>query len=150
MSEVERKYTVFQEAGRGRKKCGGCEVFVGVRTNTCPQCGHVFQKSEKSEPVKPEPLDVEPQQEPRAQTATTTERPKNGAQLITIPAGRCPVPLPSSSADDVLAWSEAVREKCRPKVELTTEALQYWVRDFFGYGTPDHRAAVAHLAEQEP
>ena len=36
-------------AGKGRKQCGGCKEFVGVRTQNCV-CGWNFQTGQKEEP----------------------------------------------------------------------------------------------------
>jgi len=41
---------------RGKKVCPGCNEELGVRTLTCPECGHSFRKKEKIQP-KPEPVE---------------------------------------------------------------------------------------------
>lgn len=33
--------STYTEAGRGRKQCPACQIYIGVRSNTCV-CGHLF------------------------------------------------------------------------------------------------------------
>lgn len=41
-------------AGRGKKVCPQCKIYVGVRTQACASCGHVFAaKAQKTEVVVP-------------------------------------------------------------------------------------------------
>lgn len=43
----------YSEGGIGRKKCGGCPVFVPARSHSCPDCGYVFPSKLSAEYVAP-------------------------------------------------------------------------------------------------
>jgi len=34
--------------GRGRKQCTSCKLYIGVRSKTCPSCGHEFTAADKA------------------------------------------------------------------------------------------------------
>ena len=50
---------------RGKKTCPGCGKDLGLRTLTCPSCGHEFRKKEnKPKKEKPKKEIKEPKEEP--------------------------------------------------------------------------------------
>jgi len=59
---------------RGKKTCPGCGKDLGLRTLTCPSCGHEFRKKEKKPAKeKPEKKIEEPKEEPKKEPVTEVE-----------------------------------------------------------------------------
>ena len=69
-------------------------------------------------------------------------RPSTGDGSILTPAGKCPVKLDSTDPEVVQEWSRRVKATDN---RLSREAIAYYVREFFSYGTAEHMAVLKVL-----
>lgn len=135
----------WSEKGPGRKQCPGCEKYIGVRSASCPACGHEFPKREKVLKL-PKPRQVE------SNAATNTPKPKStnrttddGRPFLCIPAGKCPVELEDTSEHSVRSWMKDLEAK-HPEFQLTAECYRYWARNIVGFGTERYREVDAVIS----
>ncbi len=145
--------------GRGRKHCPGCQLYIGVRSSVCPECGHNFKGVESSPKEVKETKPLPPKREALRQLTEETEKvgykeleeDSEDCHLfaVAIPSGLCPVELTASDEETVTFWAQQVRRHCRASKSwsLTDEALVYWVRQFFPYGTAEYKQAISNFKE---
>ena len=107
LNSVDRKKPVkprskYHRAGKGRKHCPNCDVYVGVRTLIC-ECGHEFVKGE-SKPFQSvaeknqrfaEPISDEDLRYALALGLT------HGCTMVYAGAGPCPARLGSTNPQDL-------------------------------------------------
>ena len=68
-------------------------------------------------------------------------------QIIT-PAGKCPVALKGIDQESVQKWAQAVIDVgLQSNRQYMPSALQYWVREFYEYGTDDHEQVCQIIDE---
>ena len=129
--------SLADKPGRGRKECPSCHKYPGVRSKTCPGCGHVFVSKPAKKVEGKVLVKVKTKSEPKeaAETETlsmggVTLRP--GEFAVTTPRGKCPVQLESTEREAVEVWMKEVRE-AYSEGALTSEALSYWARTMYPY-----------------
>lgn len=130
----------WNEAGKGRKQCPACKVYVGVRASKC-KCGHIFgeqkatakaqvTKSKKSKKKIKAAKETPPPEEVKERS--------NFFVVLSTPSKQCPVELASVSKKDVLEWATEIVEFHRNRNEmLRVEALKYYVRYFHPFYTDE-------------
>lgn len=141
--------SVWKEAGRGRKKCGGCQLYIGVRSSKCPDCGFIFSKRvEADSAINSDGLDNEDTLSLKKQSSAdkkkkvvdnkesepTLDKSDFGRKKyrVLIPAGYPPVKLSSSNDSDVEEWVKAVCAAGEEKYQIfTPDAMQYYARYYF-------------------
>jgi len=138
---------VADKAARGRKHCPKCDKYPGVRSNTCPNCGYLFVVSEKpkeSDSIKIKikiakdiSVDDETSQDTSSRDKEEVKKISapgyiQGQDYVLIPAGKCPVSLDGQSINEIRVWMKAVRDVYNQGY-LSTEALCYWVRNFYPF-----------------
>lgn len=68
-------------------------------------------------------------------------------QIIT-PAGKCPVALMGTDRESVEKWAHAViKVGLQANRQYMPSALQYWVREFYDFGTDDHEQVCQIIDE---
>lgn len=144
---------VFEEAGRGRKLCSGCQKYIGIRTRKCPNCGKVDDNMAVPSPRavvreigKVDDNMVVPS--PRAVVQQGREIGERRLLSVSTPAPHvmpCPK-LNGDSYEEVSQWAAKVMETGYKEDRLfTLPALQYYVREFFEYGSNQYRQVCEHL-----
>lgn len=74
--------------------------------------------------------------------APVTVRPATGDGSVLTPAGKCPVKLDSIDPEVVQEWARRVKATDN---RLSRGAIEYYVREFFSYGTAEHTAVLKVL-----
>jgi hypothetical protein len=139
MSEAEeRKPTVFDGPGRGRKQCQNCQSYVGVRNKTCPVCGTAFANKYAQRTVKVAKLSKPKKAEAETKETKPTMRipegidPNRVTHRILIPAGKCPAKLESADREAIEAWIKEIESVYAKRHEiLMPEGYRYYARYFF-------------------
>jgi len=73
-----------------------------------------------------------------------------GAAII-APAGKCPVKLTGTDFDTVRQWAGAiVAHYAGNGQKIAQSGVEYFVREFYPYGTPRHQAVIAFLQPPAP
>lgn len=142
--------SIWKEPGRGRKKCGGCQLYIGVRSGKCPDCGFVFSKrddagtaphidnasndNESTLSLKKQTVSDKKKKSVEKESDSTLEKSDFGRKKyrVLIPAGYPPVKLSSSNDSDVEEWVKAVCAAGEEKYQIfTPDAMQYYARYYF-------------------
>jgi hypothetical protein len=134
----------WKEAGKGRKQCPTCKVYVGVRTSKCV-CGFSFA-AEKVRAKK-----TAAKKNEKESTATTQEvAPYKYTNhiILSTPSGMCPVKLSVVTKPRVKEWAMKLIEFHLGKGEkLKPEALKYYVRHFHSVLTDEYHKACNIIDE---
>lgn len=70
-------------------------------------------------------------------------------RIVFTPGGRCPHNLKSVDREAVIEWANAVIEAgMSQSLKYTTEAIKYWVRHYFDYGSDEHVLVCRILTEE--
>jgi len=124
MTDILRVVGVEQKSSRGRKKCGKCKKYVGVRTRMC-SCGYDFKqaKIDKAKPI------LEPDYADSLAIAARYQF-EGQARVIYVPCGKCPYKF-----DNMENWVENVvrsgfsgERELGDRVIYSRSALTYWLR----------------------
>jgi hypothetical protein len=141
-----KEIRTFKAKGRGRKQCGECKIYIGVRTKVCV-CGKVFtRQKKKTEAVtttvrRTRKTGVNPPAEKKSAPDYS-----GGLSRVYAPAGKCPFDLESTEFDAVREWSGKVRESGEAKRNFyTVNALKYYVRYYYGVFTDEYKVVAEHL-----
>lgn len=136
------------------KTCGKCQKQVGPRTQTCT-CGFSFSKdvplteNKKAATTVPVAPKNETQKPPQAVVSSTKF---SVFKKIAVPAGACPVvpegykngwPNGPASDESIANWAINVAGLFQGR--LTTEAVCYYARQFWGINTVEYRERVLDL-----
>lgn len=113
----------IQTPSRGRKQCGGCKTFVGVRTRVC-ECGFNFTMGVVATAKK----------KVKAPNSSGKTRSFDMGTILT-PAGKCPITLNGDSYEDVHTWISLLKSKIP---NLAISAYCYYVRYFYDVNTKIH------------
>lgn len=143
----------YTEAGRGRKQCPKCKVYVGVRSNVCEGCGNSFESSASHVHVTPQSGDS-----PSGKVATSDSHihipPRRNGHLgqIGIPAGECPVKLKDTDTATVRAWAEKVKEHylANERKTIATSGLIYYAREFYDCHSSEFKKVKQELLTLYP
>lgn len=129
---------VYDSAGPGRKQCPNCQKFCGVRSHECPNCKHTFEQKAPKAPKAP--------REPKAaKAAPAVVRPYADYRVVIFtPAGKPPVLLGGTSAEEVTKWAEDCA-KVSPDVLFHEEALAQWARHSYHISSEEWRTVREHL-----
>lgn len=169
VSDDTKTPSTWNEAGRGRKLCKTCGVYVGVRSLQCV-CGASFTSGSVLKNMVSPPPEIETKMKERVKelkrllpssnnlSSTELEKkievaqndPETGLSklLITTPSGNCPVELKSFDRESVLSWKRAVMDAAPVRHEYSTEALIYWLRNFVPFNGSEYRA-VSEILKSE-
>jgi hypothetical protein len=139
------KPNTWTEKGPGRKQCPSCGVYVGVRSNTCVGCQHVFQKkrtASKAAERAASPKDSTASSDgPREDTAASvSDRREN----LFTPSGRCPVPLEETDSTAVRNWMERL-VGLHPKQRLLKSCFRYWARSYFSIRSDEYMSVCDRI-----
>jgi hypothetical protein len=113
----------IQAPSRGRKQCGSCKLFVGVRTRIC-ECGFNFTMGAVAAAKK----------KTKAPHSSGKTRSFDMGTILT-PAGKCPVELKGPTYNDVHVWISLLKAKIP---NLAISAYCYYVRYFYDVNTKTH------------
>ncbi len=121
-------------AGPGRKQCGHCNEFVGVRCAKCPSCGTDFQSKKQGTPLAENPAIIGPVVTDKKVFKIIGGTGKTDLKICTVPAGKCPVELKEWSREGLLGWAGKVQEaESKKGYVLANEGLAYFARQFFNF-----------------
>ena len=68
---------------------------------------------------------------------------------ICTPAGACPAKLKGTDRDSVVEWGNIVVDHgMKESLKYLTEALIYWVRNFYDFGTKEYKTVCQILVEE--
>lgn len=128
-------------AGPGRKQCGNCNQFVGVRNAVCPNCKTEFTKAEAVSKVKA--LKAENLGEQIKLFKITRGTGNTNLKVCLVPAGVCPVKVTDWTKEGLLDWASAVQVEMEKKgYTMANEALAYWARTFFVFYKDDEKETL--------
>jgi hypothetical protein len=113
----------WKEAGRGRKNCPACNIYVAVRASKCV-CDHQFYAT------KPKPKREEDEIK----------------DTIEFPAGACPSELTGTDRATVLAWCRDIWVHYQhQKQKIAISALRYYVRHFYNIASEEYKIVCSHI-----
>ena len=72
------------------------------------------------------------------------ERINNTRSYLLTPAGKCPVPLLSTSEDAVRVWIKNLLT-FKTKGQHTVQSISYWIRHFYDYFSKEHKIVEEHV-----
>ena len=119
---AKKEPTVYNEAGKGRKKCPTCDIYVAARLVDCPQCGNKIPKQPKAEKVIKNgvPVTVKP-------TLPEDTNKKYVGRLVFTPAGEPPI----KPDENVESWCTAVfADGLKNGITYSNQALWHWYQYF--------------------
>jgi hypothetical protein len=124
--KLAKPQTQYVRAGKGRKECPQCHVFVGVRTLTCV-CGHNFvigqSKKDTSRPVE-EPVSDEDR---RYAIAAGLD---SGGVMVYAGSGPCPAKLVTTDYNGVVQFCNDIVHSGLPQRKLyMPSAIKCWLRN---------------------
>lgn len=118
----KKEPTVYNEAGKGRKLCSNCNIYVAARLAVCPKCNQTIVKQEK--------MDREIKDKPVAKTRPVLEQDVNKkyvGKLIFAPAGLPPF----APEQDIEDWcSKVFIDGLKNDITYSNQALWYWYQRF--------------------
>lgn len=129
-----------QSAGRGRKQCPECELYVGVRTYKC-ECGYQFvDKVPKKE------------QEQKEDEATDEERlyamciGSHGGRFIYTSRGSAPVQLTDITLETICNYCEEVVFKGLDEGNIyTIQAIKNYLQHQLEYNSKEYKQACGYV-----
>ena len=129
--------------GKGRKHCGGCNRYVGVRTKTCG-CGFTFQtgleSKVKNKKVKARKRKQAPKKQPEVEQEEEWVKPR---WLIYAPAGKPKVTLEGHTRAKVKDWLVKTRSIARSEgMEFSPGAFKYYITYFYKILTPEYKKCL--------
>ena len=80
----------------------------------------------------------------KEETARAAERLKSIESFLLAPAGKCPVPLLSTSEDAVRVWMKNILS-LKTKGKHTVQSITYWIRHFYDYFSNEHKIVESHV-----
>jgi len=93
---------------RGSKICVGCQNRIGVRTKTCPHCGHEYQIN--SNPAASFKMTAVAEY-PIITRLPEAYQDRDIHTIVAAPTGDCPVQLiPNPKYKDTFEWVQRIRE----------------------------------------
>ena len=133
-----------ETAGRGKKQCPECKVYVGVRTHQC-ECGHVFSGRQ---PTK---------KERDAENDKATDEERLYAMCVHAPGGRFVYAARGQSSIRVVPGDEitldliydycnqAVFDGIQDGAIYTTSAIKLWLGHDLGHDSQEYKQACEYV-----
>jgi len=139
---------IFDGPGRGRKQCVSCQIYIGVRSRTCPKCSHSFERKNPA-PKAPREKKIKRKRVTRSGKEPVEVLTDRSFSVVITPSGRCPEKLASPSPEEVILWANKVQDAGTSKQEIyTASALKYFAREFFDFFSAEYKS-VCEVLDRE-
>jgi len=130
----------YDKPGRGRKQCGQCKKYVGVRTKTC-SCGSVFETGSKTK-VKRTKVKTRKKKEVQIEEPEE-EKWIKPRWIVYAPAGKPRVTLEGHTRKKVKDWFYKTREIARDEgMEFHSSAYKLYIPYFYSILTPEYNKCL--------
>lgn len=152
----------WNEAGKGRKQCPTCKIYVGVRSSNC-KCGFSFAAEkvrEKKAQIKTAETKNVSLKKVSGKITTSNSKQEEVPQeeewiyqytnhvILSTPSGMCPVELAIIGRPQVKEWAtKLVQFHAKKGEKLKPEALKYYVRHFHNVLTDEFHQACYIIDE---